>query len=1348
MSVDDLRHRIAALPAEKRALLERRLLEAASSGRQTGKNLTIPRRDPREPCPLSFAQQRLWFLHQLEPDSPAYNISQALRLTGHLDVEVLRRAFDAIVERHEALRTTFVIQEATPFQVIAGPRSVYLPVIDVASCPEQEREAEIHRRIDAEARRPFDLSSDLMVRAALMRLGPSEHILLLTLHHVAADGWSIRLLVRELAAFYDAFAAGSVPSLPPLPIQYADYAVWQRRWLQGPVLETQLAYWRCALDGAAASLALPTDRPRAAVQTYNGARQTTLFRAPLTDRLAAIGRAAGATPFMTVLAAFQTLLSRYTGQHDVLVGSPIAGRNRVETEGLIGFFVNTLVLRTDLSGDPTFVELLRRTRDVALGAYAHQDLPFEKLVEELRPERDLSRSPIFQVLFGFQSMSPAMPTLPGLSVAALQIEPGTAKFDLSLYIDSGPDGMKASLEYNSDLFNADTIRRMLGHLGTLLEGIAADPDRRLSELPLLPEGERRQLLVEWNDTAAAYPRDAALHHLFAAQARQTPDRIAAVFEDSSLTYAELNEQADRVAWRLRSLGIGREALVGICVQRSLDMVAGLLGILKAGAAYLPLDPTHPRERLEFILADARPAALLTQQPLVRILPDAGVRIVCLDTAAETPATDGDGAPPDVDPGDLAYVIYTSGSTGRPKGVQVPHRAVVNFLTSMRETPGIVAADRLLAVTTLSFDIAALELFLPLTTGATLVITSPEVAADGLRLREQLARAGATVMQATPATWRLLIDAGWSGASGLKVLCGGEPLSRELADQLLERCSTLWNLYGPTETTVWCTVGRVHSTNGSITIGRPIANTRIYLLDRSMQPVPVGVAGEVYIAGAGVARGYLGRADLTAERFLLDPFSPASGERMYRTGDLARYLPTGELEHLGRIDDQVKVRGFRIEPAEVESALMDHPAIREAAIVARDGLTGDRSLVAYVVSGEERPPAAELRDLLAQKLPSYMVPSRFVTLERLPLSPNGKVDRRALAARPLEHHGLEAAEPARDELERQLAEIWAKVLGVSSVGIRDNFFDLGGHSLLAVRVFADIEKLTGRALPLASLFEGPTVEHLARRIRTQKAGSPSSCLVVIRRGVGKPPLFLMHPHGGHVLCYENLARHLPSDQPLYGLEAVGLRIDNPADTIEQMAARYVDEVRTVQPAGPYFLAGYCLGGVLAFEVACQLRRAGHDIALVAVFETRSVVVGRVARVARRVALEVGVIGRLRRREQLRYVTKKARNAVDKAWLRTGPIADVPLTLIPAVRRVERLHTAAVRRYRPIAYPGTLHVFAAPTSPADLGWGDLAMAGIVVHDVPANGQTIVEEPRVRLLAAKLQRCLEQAQACARG
>ncbi len=1070
------------LSEAKRSLLAKRLKGAAAGAPRD----PIPRRAGAGPLPLSFPQQRLWFLEQLEPGRPFYHIGVPVKLKGRLDHEALVRALTEIVRRHEALRTRFVRVDGEPRQVVDAPFTVDLPVEESGGM----EHGAVLERVREEIEAPFDLERGPLVRARLLRLGEEEHVLAVTLHHVISDGWSMGVFMRELTMLYEAFVGGRPSPLAELPLQYGDFAVWQRGRLGGEVLERQLGYWRDQLRDLPV-VDVPTDFPRPPVQSHRGAALWFRVSPERTARLKAVAREEGATPFMLLLAAWQTLLLRYTGGEDQVVGSPIANRTRGEIEPLIGFFVNTLVLRNDLSGDPPFRELVRRVRDTTLGAYANQDLPFERLVEELQPERDLSRNPLFQVLFALQNAPEEELELAGLTLTWQWVDTTTAKFDLMLWMHEERGELVALLEYATDLFRPATVERMRDHLLTLLDGIAADPDARLSDLPLLTAPERDRILGEWNDTA----RDpggapATLHGLVEAQAARTPERVAVRFAGGDLTYAELDRRAESFAAALTARGVGPETRVALCVERGTEMVVGILGILKAGGAYVPLDPAYPADRIAYVLVDAGARVLATSEELRGSLPEFEGEVV--EVAPPPPAPPplaGEGwreAPgwgTAVSPDHLAYVIYTSGSTGRPKGVMVPHGAAANFLRAMRERPGISADDILLAVTTPAFDISVLELFLPLTVGARVVVADAATAADPMALADLLAASGATVMQATPATWKMLLFSGWEGDPGLRVLCGGEALPGPVADLLRERSAAVWNLYGPTETTVWSTLHHVDRAAPSVPIGRPVANTRAYALDAGFQPVPAGVPGELFLGGEGVARGYLGRPGLTADRFLPEPFGGTPGARMYRTGDLARWRPDGVLEYLGRADQQVKVRGFRIEPGEVEAALAAHPGVREAVVAAPEDGTGEARLVAYVVEEDEVPPdTPELRRFLRDRLPDYMIPSLFVGLDALPRTGSGKVDRRALPAPEGGRAGVSAelVEP-RTAVEEAVASVWAEVLRLERVGVHDNFFELGGHSILATQVVAAVRDTLQADLTVRALFEHPTVAGLAEEV---------------------------------------------------------------------------------------------------------------------------------------------------------------------------------------------------------------------------------------------------------------------------
>ena len=1078
---------------------------------------TIEKVSRTEKLPLSFAQQRLWFLSQLEPDSPLYNIPAAVRLRGKLNLEALKQSFNQIITRHETLRTNFQTQGGETLAVISPVDFFTIPLLDLSCLPTSEKPTQIQQQIEIEARQPFDISSEQLIRIKLLRLGEEEHIVLLTMHHIISDGWSVGVLVKEIATLYQAFCQGQPSPLAELPIQYVDFAAWQRQCLQGEVLETQQAYWLKQLENAPKVLELPTDRPRPAVQTFRGANYSFKLSPELSAALNQLSQHQGSTLFMTLLAGFQTLLWCYTGQEDIVVGSPIANRNRAEIEGLIGFFVNTLVMRTSLEGNPSFEKLLKRVRETALGAYAHLDLPFELLVEQLQPERDLSYTPLFQVMFVLQNAPMSALELPGLTLTPIETEGETAKFDLTLYMTETESGLDAKFEYNTDLFESATIARMARHLQTLLEGIVANPQQQLSDLPLLTESEQHQLLVEWNDTQvdqrseqapsclgarslasyadagshrfyggviSDYPQDKCIHELFEARVEKTHDAAAVVFEDEQLTYRELNVKANQLAHYLQQLGVKPEVRVGICVERSLEMVIGMLAILKAGGAYVPLDPNYPKERLKYILDDSQASVLLTQAALAEEIPPNQAQVVYLDTDWHPIAQQNqENLSSQVTPDNLAYIIYTSGSTGQPKGVQIPHLALSNFLCSMRATPGLSSEDILLAVTTYSFDIAALEIFLPIIVGARLVVASQEIISDGIQLSALLTDSQATVMQATPATWQLLLASGWNGNNQLKVLCGGEALPPQLANQLLDRCDSLWNMYGPTETTIWSATSEIKSDSKIIPIGRPIANTQLYILDQYSQLVPVGVAGELCIGGKGLARGYFHRSDITAEKFVPNPFD---SERLYKTGDLARYLPNGEIEYIGRIDNQVKVRGFRIELGEIEAAITQHSAVQETVVIARDDIPGDKRLVAYVVSEPESTlTISALREFLDSKLPSYMIPSALVNLETLPLTPNGKIDRKALPAPSTRSELDKKLTAPRNFIERKLAEIWTEILGVDKVGIFDNFFELGGDSILATVAVTRANQAGELKLTVKQLFQHQTVADLATVAVTRK-----------------------------------------------------------------------------------------------------------------------------------------------------------------------------------------------------------------------------------------------------------------------
>ncbi|MET0398368.1 MAG: amino acid adenylation domain-containing protein, partial [Longimicrobiaceae bacterium] len=1047
--------------------------------------------------PLSFAQQRLWFIQQLDPAGSAYNLPYPLRLRGALDLSVLRASLDALVRRHESLRTTFSEEDGKPVQVVHPPVRVPLPGVDLSGLPAEARQAEAKRLVGAESMRPFDLARGPLLRGTLVRLDGEDHVLLFNMHHIVSDGWSMQVLVREVSVFYGAFSRGEEPKLPELPVQYADFAVWQREWLSGDVLEAQIAYWRERLAGAPPLLEIPTDRPRRAVQNPLAATHHFALPPELSQQLRELGRREGGTLFMTLLAAWQALLGRWAGQDDVVVGTPIAGRTRKETEGLIGFFVNTLALRAHMEADPTWTELLGQVREETLGAYDHQALPFERLVEELGVERSLTHTPVFQAAFTlnlFAGKSGERLELGQLALEQFGGGKGAAKADLDLVFTDSGEKLGAMVIYRRALFDAGTISRLSGHLAATLEAMAADPRRRLSELSLLGGAERAQLLEAWTDTARPYP-ERCLHELFGEQAARTPGAVAVVADGREVTYAELESGANRLAHRLRALGVGPEVRVGVALERGAGLVVALLGTLRAGGVYLPLDPAHPGERMAYMLADSGASVLLAPAAVQDSVPSFGGARVCLDADREAIAGEPDTAPESgVDPQNAAYVIYTSGSTGRPKGVVVAHRSAVNLLAGALETIGAGPGSRVLHVASIGFDASLLEIFVALLAGAQLHVADRETVLAPERLGALLKEREIDVMVTIPVLLDRLPAAEFPAL--LTVCMGGDRCSGETA-ALWSSGRRLLNMYGPTETTIY-TTAHLCAPGAAETppIGRPVPNARAYVLDAWGEPAPVGMPGELYMGGPGVARGYLGRPELTAERFVPDPFAGEPGERLYRTGDRARWRADGELEFLGRTDAQVKIRGMRIEPGEVEGVLAGLPQVREAAVVVREDKPGDKRLVAYVVPQEgEELSTAELRAGLAERLPEYMVPGAFVTLEKLPLGVSGKVDRRALPA-PERGGALAAYIAPRTPVEEVLAEIWAEVLKTERVGAGDNFFELGGHSLLATQVISRLRQAFGVEVPLKALFEAPTVAGLAARVEELRSAGAAPVLPMV------------------------------------------------------------------------------------------------------------------------------------------------------------------------------------------------------------------------------------------------------------
>jgi amino acid adenylation domain-containing protein len=1080
--VTDLDARLAALSPEKRALFEKMLREQGRSRQGRTENT----------FPISVMQQGIWFLEQLKPHNPAYVIPAAVRIRGRLETPVLADAMNEVVRRHEVLRTVFEPRDGKPTQIVRPRLVLDIPETDLRGRPQDE----VDRAVSETFTEPFDLATGPLLRWRLLRTGADEYVLALAMHHLVSDGWSMKILLSELSTLYAAFTAGRPSPLPELTIQYGDFAAWQQQWLRRESLEDALAHWRRHLAGAPAVLGLATDRPRPAVQGFNGASHPFALPEPVMRALTAVGKERGATTYMALLAVFHVLLHRYSNQDDVVVGVPMANRGRAEVEPLIGFFVNTLPVRADLSGNPDFLTVVERVRDACLGAYTHERVPFEKVVEDLKPARDLSRPPIFQVGLSYQS--DPLPTLAvaGVEFTRLPVPIQGARFDLELQFFEEAGGLTGWFEYDRDLFDAPTVARMAEHFGRLVESVVAEPDAPVDELPMLGDEEFRQVMAWSRGPEQEWPEHGLVHECFERRARLDPTAQAVRFEGRSLTYGELNRLANQLARRLRRLGVGRDVLVAVAMERSLELVVGLLAVLKAGGAYVPLDPGYPQARLEYMLQDAEPPVVLTQRHVLERLPAVKGEALCLeelaDALAEEPADDLDIA---VNGEDRAYVIHTSGSTGEPKGVMNRHAGIRNRLLWMQDRYGLGPGDRVLQKTPFSFDVSVWEFFWPLMTGATLVVARPGGHRDSGYLLETIRAESVTTLHFVPSMLQVFLqEPGVEECASLRrVFCSGEALPRELQERFAARCpAELHNLYGPTEAAVDVTHWECRRDGDPrpVPIGEPIANTQVYVLDRYLQPVPAGVPGELHIGGRNLARGYLNRPELTAERFVPNPFEADPAARMYKTGDLVRHRADGMVEYLGRIDHQVKVRGFRIELGEIEAVLCRHDRVREAVVVAREQATGDVRLVAYLTADGE-PAAADLAAHLRERLPEYMVPAVFAVLPALPLTPNGKVDRAALPepdpGRP------ELATPfvaPRDGLEHSLAEMWRDLLGVERVGAHDNFFDLGGHSLRMSELRARLATTLGLEVSMVELFQNPTVGSLAAYLDRPSGAEPA------------------------------------------------------------------------------------------------------------------------------------------------------------------------------------------------------------------------------------------------------------------
>ncbi len=1385
--VSDTPTRVAhpELSGSQRSALEKRLQQArqATGGARPALRHAITPRPDAGPAPLSHAQERLWFLDQLLADRGIYNVYQAVRLTGPLHLPALAQGLDELAARHDVFRTTFAPSEEGPVQAVTLPPRLPLAQADLTGVPAKSLAGELDRRLRTEAARPFDLATDQLVRATLIRVSPREHVLLFVMHHIISDGWTMGLLFRELGTLHAAFAAGQASPLPPLPIRYADFARWERETLQGEALEKPLAYWRRQLAGAT-PLVLPTDHAIPSGPAVRGATLVRELPPELLRDLRTISQRENATLFMTLLAGFQALLHRYSGQDDLVVGSCVAGRPHLDLENLAGFFVNTLVLRTSAGGHPTFRELLKRTRETVLGAMAHQDIPFEKIVAELQPDRSAARNPFFQVMFVLQSAAGFPPEAGGLGLESLVFDNGTAKFDLTYSLAEVPGGgLGISVEYRTDLFERATVERMLGHYQALLAAVAAEPMRRITELPLLPAAERQQLLGDWAGPTTAYAREASIVDLFQRVAARSPDTIAVAGNTTRLSYRELDERANRIANHLRRIGAGPGTFVALCLERSPQLPVALLAILKTGAAYVSLDPAYPAARLGFMIDDSRPVAVLTLDHLQPLLaaalaahPSAADRpaIVTLDGQRDAIARESAAAPGvAIAPTATAYVCYTSGSTGKPKGVCVPHRGVVRLVDGT-DYVHFGPDEVVLEFAPVAFDASTFEVWGPLLNGGRVAVFPPGLPSLA-ELGEFIRTQGVTTAFITTGLFHQMIDEQPESLAGLRqLITGGEVLSPTHAVRARQRLPQvrLFNAYGPTENTTFTTMHPMTADpapGSSVPIGRPIANSKVYVLDALRQPVPIGVPGELYTGGDGLATGYLRRPDLDAERFLPDPFSAEPGSRLYRTGDLVRWLADGSLEFLGRADRQVKLRGFRLELGEIEAVLAQHPSVSRAAVLHDMSPAGAR-LVGYVAGRDSgQPDPVELRRYLQQQLPDYMVPAVLVPVAEIPLNANGKIDRAALPAPDASAApGRPAYVAPRNATETRLVALWEKTLGTSPIGVHDSFFELGGHSMAGARLFARIEREFGRRLPLASLFECPTIEQLAARLSNPTETVACSSLVALQPRGSRPPVFFLHgAGGGNLWTYTNILPHLGPDQPAYGLESRGMRGLPEFTGIEEMAANYIAEIRTVQPHGPYYVAGYCFGGNVAYEIARQLRMLGEEVAFVGLIDSAASNSGYQKlpwwkpefhwRFLVNTSYWLSDFIEQPLREQGRFLWRKVRllsrriaRRVARGENRVEVEEVIDISRFPEIELgLWKLHLCAYDNYHAKPYEGRVVLFRTRGHPflcsfdPQFGWGPLVRGGVEMVNVPGAHERIFMDPHVRELSARFRAALEQAQ-----
>ncbi|OKH46951.1 non-ribosomal peptide synthetase [Calothrix sp. HK-06] len=1315
----------------------------------------IPQLVNRQSAPLSFAQQRMWFVNQLEPNSGAYLVTSAKRLQGKLSLNILQQSLDAIAAHHETIRTNFITSDdGNLIQVIRAPRPIEMKVINLTQ--EQSKDEQAQRILNQESRRPFNLTSDLMLRATLIQIDEQEHILLLVMHHIASDGWSTAILWQQLANVYKAILNNKPFAGAQLSIQYADFAAWQRQWLSGEVLNTQLNYWKNQLAGTLPLLELPTDKPRPSVQNYQGEYQHTVISKKLTEALKRLSASVGSTLFMTLLAAFKTLLYRYTVQEDIIIGTPIAGRNQTVTEEMIGCFINTLALRTNLTGNPSFLELLGRVKKVAMSAYTHQDMPFEKLVEELQPERNLSRSPIFDVLFNFINTPSFSWEIPGLSVESLEVSEPESKFSMTLYVQENSDELSLKLVYQRSLFTTARINTLLNQYQYLLEQIVATPNNPINSYSLVTPESR--LLLPDPSVILSAPQYELVPAMFTNWSKSIPEHVAIRMSERTWSYSELSKSADSLAKLLLSYGVKQGEVVAVLGSRSFGLIASMMGVLMSGGTLLTVDPNLPTSRQQVMLTEAKAKYLLyigtqhdslntTHYQVICVNPDTAATNIKRDTCQITL--------PQISADDAAYVFFTSGTTGVPKGVLGRHSGLAHFLTWQRQTFGVNPQDRSAQLTGLSFDVVLRDVFLPLTSGATLCLPASGDELEPAKILSWLEREQISLLHTVPSlaqSWLVNVPSGVSLQSLRYIFFAGEPLKDTLVRHWRDLLGgEIINLYGPTETTLAKCYHRVigDELKSVQPVGSPLPQTQALVLSENNQLCGMGEPGQIVIRTPFRSLGYINASQENQNKFIKNPFRNDEQDLIYYTGDRGRYCPDGFLEILGRLDRQVKINGVRIELREIETQLEQHPAVRSVVVVAREDQPGNRRLVAYIVSQEKQCTVDELRRTLREKLPKYMIPSVFVMLDTLPLTANGKINHQALPIPDQIKQIEETFVAPRNQLESQMRQIWEEVLGIQNIGIKDNFFDLGGHSLLAVSLFTQIEKKFGVSIPLATLFKSGTVESLAKIVSQQEQTEISwSSLVKIKTSGSKPPLFCIHPLGGEIFCYYDLAPHLGAEQPVYGLQPQGLDgKQTPYTRIEDMASHYIQEIQTVQPNGPYYLMGYSFGGAVAFEMAQQLLKLGQKVAFLCVLDSCRPGYSKRSPILKRVYLHIKYIVQ----GGLPYIKQKLVGWREWGTYHLKERYKHHLQVVHGISDDKHLkvidaNALASSQYIYQTYSGSVTLLRTKDENRDeaiaieydpqFGWGDVVTGELDVQYISGSHVNMFEQPHLELLAEKLK------------